>query len=120
MISTIRGSQIIDIFESNSESPTVANWMFNHCNRKDGPKFRQRFVESLDFRYKLEPDRYFDAEYEKLCHMFKVECEHGWLSQKEFPDIILSNARFPDMPIAYQLENAIDSIHKQCDLCRSR
>lgn len=111
----MRDSQLIDIFESST--PTVGNWMFNYCNEKAGPKFRQLFIESLDYRYKTIPD---PQNKEKIIHLFKVECEHGWMSHKRVVDLLLQMARNPDILIALGLEDSINSIKNQCDLCRSK
>lgn len=111
----MRNSQIITILESDADTPTVGNWMFNYCNEKSGPKYRQDFVESLDYRYKTIPD---PQDEEKIIHLFSVECEHGWKDHKRVVDLVLQMATVPDVLIAIGLEHSINSIRNQCELCR--
>ena len=115
----VKTSQIIQAFEEKVDNPFVGNFMFNFCDRSDGPKFRQSFVEGLDYRYKTISGPYYPEKNEaNIAHFFTAECEHGWLSRKQIANFMLDLSKDPDMIIAIELEHSIKSIRNQCDLCR--
>ncbi len=118
MTSIFEGSEILEIFKGNTDCSIVADYMHDFCSRPGGPRYSHKFIESLDFRYKVIPDPMAKEGEEGELHLFRVECEHGWLSQKRIVNMLLTLSTTPDTVIAGELEHSIGDVFSQCDACR--
>jgi len=119
-MSTIKGSEIIDIFENDASYPTIGSWMFDFCYSRKRVNLGPIFFDSLNYSYTKITDSHGTKENKEPIHSFSVECVHGYLSRKQIANILLQFSKSPDTVIAIELEHSIKSIHKRCELCRSK